>query len=223
MVNRMFKAINSFKTNGFINTVAKIIDRILKKLGLRVSETYFFQIDLNDVELRNSRMKPYKMEYLDHDRKTQFENMKYFDFLDVNSFLVSDKADILIALDESEIIGYICVHQGVDHLIYNLGYWSLNDNEAWIGPTYVVNDYRNKGIHGKLINEFVKQGYSNGISKIYTAINSENIPSIRSFSKVGFKLIGRVKIRKTANRKISVELLDINNKNVLKEKLTVSE
>lgn len=220
-LNRMLKIMNSLKMNGFTKTVVIIINRILKTFGLQVSETYFFQIDLDDAKLQNNNQKLYKLEYLGYDRKMQFESIKYFEFLDVNNLLASNKADILIALDGSKIIGYICVHRGINHLIHNLGYWNLNEDEAWIGPTYIIKDYRNKGIHKDLINVIIKDSYSKGIKKIYTAINSKNIPSIRSFSKVGFKLIGRINNRKIISKSISLELLDINDNNILKKKFEV--
>lgn len=216
-MNVIFKIINSFKANGFIDTISKIVDKVLKMLGIRVSETYFFQMDLNDAILQNNNnMKPYKTEYLDYDKKTQFENMKYFNFLDVDGLLTFGKSNVLIALDENKIIGYVCMHRGTKHLIHNLGYWNLDDNEAWIGPIYVIKGYRNKGFSKFLLKNAVNELHKLGIVTFYTAVNKNNISSIRSFSNVMFNIIGMVETRNILNVKCKINIVDYSPcKNIL--------
>lgn len=165
----MKKLVSSIKNNGYLETIKKALNRILKVLGLLESETYFFEKKIDDIRSQSTKEQIYNdnisIKFLDYKEKTQFEYMKYYEFLDTESLLNSEMSKVLIALHKDKIIGFACIHRGSNHLIHDLGYWNLSEDEAWIGPTYVIKNYRNRGIHKDLLNRAIEYSYFMGIKK----------------------------------------------------------
>lgn len=95
--------------------------------------------------------------------------------------------------------------------IHGIGKFKLAAHEFWIGPTFVLNRYRGKGLNKKQI---AAQMGANGERAVYfTSVNENNLPSIKSFLSLGYKESGRVhKSKVLFHTSISVTGNDLKNK-----------
>jgi GNAT superfamily N-acetyltransferase len=205
----MKKVIRYFKDNGFNETVKRIGIRSLSFIGLRESSSYVFNYKSNK-EIYDIEISPFKYELVElrKEQSKNFESVNYYDFINADKILESENSKIFIAMDGNEIVGYVCCHFNVEHSIHKMGKWQLEENEAWIGPTYVVKEYRNKRIHKHLLLYSILMLGNHGINSFYTAINENNIASIKSFTNVGFEKIGVIKIKNRMNISKKISILD---------------
>ncbi|MCO8291380.1 GNAT family N-acetyltransferase [Tetragenococcus halophilus] len=204
----MKKIIQYLNDNGLLKTIAQIFKRLAGLTGLLESKTYILKKEIhNEYSLAANSTSKYQIKILDVEDIEAFNKMKYFEFLDANKIISSKKMGAIIALKENNIIGYVCFDSNNEHPIHQLGRWYLEENEAWIGPTYILNDYRNKGLHRILLNKTIENLYYANIRAAFTAINYKNKPSIKSFKKIGFDKIGLIKARNFFNlhSKVRVE------------------
>lgn len=85
-------------------------------------------------------------------------------------------------------ISYTWTHYNT-YTIHGLCEFKLGQNECWIGPTFVLKNYRGKG-YNKL--QIARQMFDAGAARFYTSVNSGNLASLRSFQYLGFKEIGTI-------------------------------
>ncbi len=88
-------------------------------------------------------------------------------------------------------VSYSWTAMGSYHILY-VGSFELGDKEYWIGPTFVLNAFRGRGLNKAGINRQIHD--VDGVC--YTSVNSGNKPSLHSFLSLGFEEIGRVKYKK---------------------------
>ena len=207
----MKKLFKFFKDNGLYETTKRIFKKLLNYLGILQSETFMLSLEESSYEHNISELPKYKIERLEGQYLKSFNAMKYYDFLDANKLINSNQSNAIIALDDDKIIGFVCCHRNVKHNIHELGYWNLCVNEAWIGPTYVIKEYRNRKVHKLMLFETIRMMRSLGVVKFYTAINKYNKASLKSFYNIGFRKIGMIKIRKLLGFKVKTDILSLNN------------
>lgn len=98
-------------------------------------------------------------------------------------------------------IGYI-------HWVYTRGDYSrfliLDDGTAEISNVITVPEYRRKNMCSAALSYTASELMTNGYNKVVAVIHSENIASIKSFRKAGFRLVGTVKARGLFNSKVKV-------------------
>lgn len=70
---------------------------------------------------------------------------------------------------------------GIDYAI------SLPEKSIWVHDAFVEPAYRKKRVWGNLISEIIKYCQRNSLSKVYTAIYSENEISMKVHSRYGFR------------------------------------
>ena len=98
-------------------------------------------------------------------------------------FLFTDIYDriTLVAEYSNNIVGFI---QG----------FPITDEEWLINAIGVLSDYRRKGIGRKLVKELISCLRRRGWKKVVLYVESDNIPAIRFYKKLGFKEVKRRKI-----------------------------
>ena len=214
----MQKVLRYFNDNGLLETIKKVLMRVLGIFGLKKSETYILNLYMNcDIKVEINNLGIRILQLLE-EHTDEFNKVKYFDFINIKEKINSKYSKIFIAMDNNKIIGYVCCNFNTNHLIHNMGFWNLNKDEAWIGPTYVVKNYRNRGVHRALLIKSINEMYRSGIVSFYTAINKNNAPSLKSFRNVGFTKIGIIKIRKILRKTIRQEIIELNDEQVMKSK-----
>ena len=63
---------------------------------------------------------------------------------------------------------------------------TFRDDEALIYDTFVLSEFRRKGVGSKLNEESLRYLKSKGYKKVLVYVQADNIPSIKSFETVGF-------------------------------------
>lgn len=186
----MKKCIVYLRNEGFISFCKKIKSNILYRFG-RSSTTMFYQCNDLGLEkvLTREGIDVLKLAYSE---LSDFEYMKFFQHLDGNMYVNNLDKEIVIAKYGEKIVGYAAVDYGGKRDIHGLGAFSLLDNEAWIGPVYVIREYRKKGVNSLLINTLKHRMKSRSINCCYTCINIDNPDSITSFKRNGFNELGFV-------------------------------
>jgi RimJ/RimL family protein N-acetyltransferase len=86
------------------------------------------------------------------------------------------------------VLGYIIDNKAVSYVIALSG---RTDNEIAIGPMYVTESLRGKGLGKRQIMEFIQLYTQEGYESIYTKTWLGNAASRRSFESVGFIETGR--------------------------------
>lgn len=171
--------------------VRATIEKVFLSLKSRESTTIFLRCETPN-ELPN--IPQIQIAPLTQERLADFEKIKFFDHIDGKAYINSPNSLILAAMRDGEVIGYVGAEFAKNKAIHGLGCFQLEAQEAWIGPTYVKKQARGQGISTCLIAEMLcVLRNEKGIQTFFTAINSRNASSIRSFEKNGFKLIGHVR------------------------------
>lgn len=188
----MNKLLIYLKQEGLSATIAKVISFLFKG-----SSTTDFYCCVNPVSCANRNSVVLK--YLTYTELNKFDQIKFFSHINGADYIESTNQFILTAYYEDEMVGYVAAEYDKLKDIHGLGKFKLNKDEAWVGPVYVCRKYRKKGVSSYLISgtlQQLKQRFC--IASVYTCINADNISSIRSFEKNGFKKIGYI----TEKRKI---------------------
>lgn len=66
----------------------------------------------------------------------------------------------------------------------------LGKNKAFISMVLTIPSMRGFGLNPALVTFALTRLQSNGVTSVFTDVNRENIPSIRSIQKAGFQIIG---------------------------------
>ena len=96
--------------------------------------------------------------------------------------------------DDKDFIAYVAEEHETERMIHGLGSFILGPNEGWIGPLYVRKKWRGQGNSIQLLLHQMYRLNQMGVSTIYTAINSQNAVSLKSYKSVGFVEIGAVDV-----------------------------
>ncbi len=111
------------------------------------------------------------------------------------------KYTIIIAAEKDVVVGWASLSPWSDRCAYS--------NTADIA-VYIKEEFRGKGIGGKLVKELLKRGSKNGLHTAIAKICSENETSMNLFKKRGFKHIGTMKeVGYKFGKKLDVHLMQI--------------
>lgn len=177
---------------GLRRTIQKSIDKLLILLGIKASRTTFFMFKVNSEKTIKSDM----VRLIEEDELDELRQINIYDFHNIDEIFRDPQYKILVAKIDNKIVGFCFLHYDAIHHIHGLCNWTLERNEAWLGPTLVKKEYRGQGVNSSLLAYAKKICFDIGIDKIYTCINSNNSSSQNSFKKNGFAIIGEVKKKK---------------------------
>lgn len=131
-------------------------------------------------------------EILDNTNRVDFERIKFWGFINADDFIGNEHQSVLMIKEGKEYIAYAAEEHATERLIHGLGSFLLNSDEGWIGPVYVRKEWRWQGCNRRLLFQQMRRLKEFGIITVYTAINSQNTASLKSFSSVEFEEIGTV-------------------------------
>ncbi|WP_289644892.1 GNAT family N-acetyltransferase [Maribacter aestuarii] len=102
-------------------------------------------------------------------------------YYDLNEFLISDDAKIVVAESDSKLIacGYALKKKArhyLDHEFY-----------SYLGFMYTHPDFRGQGVNGLIVDALKKWSLSKGLTEIRLTVYDENTPAIKAYEKMGFK------------------------------------
>ena len=134
--------------------------------------------------------------------------------LPVEKWLSSGLSRCVLGYDDTagyQSFGWI--HKRTYH-IHNLGDFHLDDNEFWLGPSFVNVNFRGNGIQKSMI-LWRMQLYKKK-SKYYTSVNWRNVASLKSFEHCGFQIIGETLVIRIFGKVVVSEIKGEVVKNKLK-------
>lgn len=176
------------KYDGFKNTLSLTIQKLLNFIKLRNSITYYFCCK-KFINSYTNNIDALNFEFIENKKiLSQYKICGRIDNKEAAKKI--DNGSILFAVfDNADIVAYAFIHKK-HYKLDNKYRFSLQEDERWIGPVFVSKQYRGKGINQFQISTVLDYLDNKSINKIYTSINSKNYPSIVSFMKNNFKIIG---------------------------------
>ena len=103
-------------------------------------------------------------------------------FYDLKKLIESDKAQVLVAEVNNEIIGsgYAVIKQEVDWFVKHTQY-------SYLGFMYVRPAHRGKGVNNAIIEKLNEWALSQGIHEVRLQVLDENSAAKKAYQKIGFK------------------------------------
>ncbi|QCK17086.1 GNAT family N-acetyltransferase [Mangrovivirga cuniculi] len=102
----------------------------------------------------------------------------YYDIIDL---IKSDKAEVLVAVSDNEIIG-----SGYAKIMEAKPYRKFKEF-AYLGFMYVKPEYRGKGINKMIIDSLIEWAKSRDLTEVQLDVYDENTSAKKAYEKVGFK------------------------------------
>ena len=174
--------IKRVQSDGLANLITLITKKI-KNLFYRRVKTLMFELKLSSVDTP----KPIRPEINSYTFKSLgvSQSLFYLSSREVDSF--RDKGGKCITLSiGNEMVGYIWCFSRT-HQVDGVGDVNLEGRNAlWVGPVFVHKKHRGLGYNKALLQEVVDSFVGRDVEVLLTSINSENIPSIKSFESYGF-------------------------------------
>jgi ribosomal protein S18 acetylase RimI-like enzyme len=103
-------------------------------------------------------------------------------YYNLNSLIESEKAALIVAEDEENIIasGYALI-KNTEKDYYNF------DRYAYLGFMYVKPEYRGKGVNKLILDELTNWSKDQGVSEIRLEVYSDNVPAVKAYEKAAFE------------------------------------
>lgn len=173
------------RSDGLLNAVIYVLKTILNVVYIN-STTVFLRCDKPSVELKDGTdIRVYDDARLI--RQLAFERLQLLDCDEK----IENGHKLYVGFVDGRPVSYSWTAVGRYKVLY-VGHIDLDNQEYWIGPTFVLNDYRGRGLNKAGINRQIHD--VDGVC--FTSVNSGNKPSLHSFLSLGFKEIGRVTYKK---------------------------
>lgn len=178
------KIIESIKYDGWINTWSNV-KGFVKKRVWGESITVLLQINLKDFSFEEENQEVPGVILRDFDRDH-----------DVLPNIDEEKLDIWlargdqcrVALCGSEVVGYAFIHLN-EYYVDGVGHINLEkEGSFWIGPTFVKKEFRGIGINKLLIESLINK-FGRDKSFGMTSANINNVASLKSFIRNGYRII----------------------------------
>lgn len=185
----MSSLLNYIKQEGLSATAKRAWNKAFHK---GVSQTVFLWADLSaDIDVEQGL----PFELLDESNRAAFGEIRFWDFVNADDFIGNEHQSVIMLRDGDNYIAYAAEEHATERMIHGLGSFLLKSDEGWIGPVYVRKQWRGHGYNRRLLLQQMHRLKECGMTTVYTAINSHNTASLKSFAGVGFEEIGTVDIK----------------------------
>lgn len=216
-MKRMPKSVTMFRTDGLVSVAGYAWKYVCTTCGLRASETLFFRrgesaISQDDRQLLACNFvrvgDAVPLEKYGHPRLRHIPYREWF----------AHGAVCFVGLVEGKVVSYCWVHRE-SYCLGKIGRFVLQDGEVWIGPVFVDKRFRRRGINTGQIKHSIHELGKGRCRVFFTAANSQNYASIRSFVKCGFTVVGISRIRTFGGQIVSNIMCELDNERRLRESL----
>lgn len=209
-----------YKDSGFLKLIKEIIKKIIRELGL-----YPYIINIYELDLENNFATPNKDFSEEFSIKTINKikeigtnlliKLKNMNNEPIEKYLENGGQVDVVFDKQNEAVAYGCAQILKHDLPW--GTILLKETQVWIGPAFVVKDFRGKGIHSGMRYHTLKRLKNAGFKIVLTAVDSDNIPSLKTLSKLKFEKVAIVKIKKFLGERINCEIKsDFNELSIVK-------
>lgn len=221
MSNAFSKILSFMETEGIAETFRFVKNSILSRLGLRLSETYFYRYSIREgdkfpkpeihpelQDINFSIMKSKK----DFD---QFQVLpKKMNFIPIEQWFKRGSVCLALILPK-KIVAYTWVHFNYYDNLGVAGTLHLEKNEVFTGPDYTDASYRKRGLSYLLMYQRLQYLRSNGTLYVFGSSSSANIAPIKYLIKSGWQLIGCVRAKRFRKKVI----LEFTREHLLNKRL----
>lgn len=173
-------------SEGLIMTVRKVFEKIIRKES--VTAFLVCREPLGAVDLPSN----VSFEELCAENLAIFEKLKFFQHISGEEILADPQQTAILVKCEGEYAGYAGVQFETHRQIHGLCRFTLREKEAWIGPVYIKKKFRNRGLNRYALQFIMDSMKEMGFCAFFTAINSCNHSSMKSFMNCGFSDIGHI-------------------------------
>lgn len=186
----MTSIIRYLQSEGLVRTVQKVFEKIIPK----ESDTVF--LTCRDLPKTIAFRPDISFEKLNNENLKIFEEIKFFRHISGEEILMDANQEVALIKYQGEYVGYAGVQFETRRKIHGLCDFLLREKESWIGPVYIKREFRNKGLNRYALQFIMNSMRKEGFCTFFTAINSSNHSSLKSFMHCGFSEIGHVISRK---------------------------
>ena len=115
---------------------------------------------------------------------------------------LENKSRLYVAYIGNKPVGYAWIHYHSYHFAgkYNFG---IEENEVWIGPSFVKKEFRGKGLQ-KALTQYRLSKIKN--CTVYTSVSSNNIASNKCMKRNNFEFMGTVTITTLFGKEIKTAI-----------------
>ena len=221
-MNNAFSKILSFmETEGIVETLRFVKNSILSRIGLRLSETYFYRYSIKAGDkFSKPEIHPdlQDINFAIIKSKKEFDKFKplpkKMNFIPVEEWFKRGSICLALILHK-KIVAYTWVHFNYYDNLGAVGILHLEKNEVFTGPDYTDTSYRKRGLSYLLMYHRLQYMQNNAILYVFGSSNSVNIAPIKYFINSGFELIGCVKVKRFSKKVI----LEFHREHLLKKRL----
>ena len=194
----MGKFIAYCKNDGFFNAMRYALTAVTGKI-YRHSETEFVKINIDrpwDMPtISNYEIKPITVNEISSLDFPRLLSQPWRQWFDIGS-------ELYVGFYDGAPATYSWIHYAY-HDMGELGKFVLNKGECWVGPTFVDNKYRGKGLNKAQMLQNFKDANA---TIAFGSFNTENTASKVSCLKVGFEIYGKASCTKTLfSKKVLIE------------------
>lgn len=156
------------------------------------------------IDMRREEEEEYEEEGLAEQCQNKFNKILNF---------INSGNSLYLVYDKSKVIGYLYLYRGKRELqfsdsISNKIFMSCGDKISFFGFGYVALKYRMKGIFPLMMNHAVKSNPS--VEMFFSDISPLNTISINSHRRIGFSVIGNIKLFRVLSI-FPMWLINLNN------------
>jgi len=170
--------------SGGLTEVLNYILTYIRKMFYYKSETLFYYLDRAEFNLS---VKNLDVAYETVTDSVTLEAMDFDRIKTLNYKLWFDQgSQVIVGLYSSKPVSFSWSQFG-SYKIQGLGTIILSDNQCWVGPAFVDNSMRGKGIL-KDTTIFQLNDAPSNVRYYITSANAMNTPSNRSLIRLGFKI-----------------------------------
>ena len=101
-------------------------------------------------------------------------------YYDIEALIVSDQAELIVAVVADEIIGcgYVRIKKANPYISYS--------HYAYLGFMYIKAEFRGKGINQQLIERLKSWALGKNLTELRLDVYAQNISAIKAYQKAGF-------------------------------------
>lgn len=106
---------------------------------------------------------------------------EHFHYYDLKSFILSDTAEVIVAVNENELVG-----SGYANIVDSKPY-KTHKKHAHVGFIFVKPEYRGQGVSGKVLEALKQWTISKNVFEMKLDVYAENTSAVKAYEKFGYQ------------------------------------
>lgn len=185
--NKIYKSIEK---DGLGETIKKIERNIISRFYIK---KYLYEIDLKNFDENKLKKYNYFFKEIDEEillKLNQIEEIPKFKIEILRDRIKNYKETLnYVAINESnKIVGHFCLAlKNIRRNPYINKYLKIAEDSTYCFDDYTIEKFRKKGVHLASLEKRLKESKKLGFKKSIVVIYCSNLPSQKTYEKMGFK------------------------------------